>query len=120
MKRAITSPKFTPEQIKEMIDAAPERVDDPDCPYDPNAEASVKAFWKNGVVTKGGGYKAVRAALAEKRRPGQRGPGKRPAKVAINIRLSPEVLEAFKATGEGWQTRVDGALKEWLKTHTLT
>jgi uncharacterized protein (DUF4415 family) len=38
--------------------------------------------------------------------------------VAINIRLSPEVLEAFKATGDGWQTKVDGALKEWLKSHS--
>ena len=88
--------------------------------YDPNDEAAVKAFWKNGVVVEGGGHEAVRAALAEKRKPGQRGPGRRQPKVAINIRLSPEVLEAFKATGEGWQTRVDGALKEWLRTHTPT
>ena len=120
MKHAITSPKFTSKQIEEMIDAAPEQVNDPDCPYDPNDEAAVKAFWKNGVVIKGGGHEAVRAALAEKRKPGQRGPGRRPPMVAINIRLSPEVLEAFKATGEGWQTRVDGALKEWLRTHTST
>ena len=101
-----------------MIAAAPERVRDPDCPYDPNDPKAVAAFWKNGVVVRGGGYAAVRAALAEKRQPGQRGPGKRPPKVAINIRLSPEVLAAFKATGAGWQTKVDGALKEWLKTHT--
>lgn len=118
MKRAITSPKFTPEQIKEIIDAAPQRVDDPGCPYDPNDEDAVKAFWRNGVLVREGGVEAVRAALAEKRKPGQRGPGRRAPKVAINIRLSPEVLEAFKATGEGWQTKVDGALKEWLKTHT--
>jgi uncharacterized protein (DUF4415 family) len=37
--------------------------------------------------------------------------------VAINIRLSPEVIEAFKATGAGWQSKVDGALKEWLDEH---
>jgi len=36
----------------------------------------------------------------------------------ITIRLSPEVLQAFRASGEGWQTRIDAALKDWLKTHT--
>ena len=118
MKRATTSPKLSSERIKAMTEAAPERVDDPDCPYDPNDAKAVEAFWKNALVVNGGGYKAVQAALAERRKPGQRGPGKRPPKVIINIRLSPEVLDAFKATGDGWQTKVDGALKEWLKTHT--
>lgn len=32
-------------------------------------------------------------------------------KVAINIRLSPDVLAHFRATGEGWQTRIDEALQ---------
>ena len=118
MKRATTSRKLSPERIKAMIAKAPETADDPDCPYDPNDPKAIAAFWKNGVVVKGGGIAAVRAALAEKRKPGQRGPGKRPPKVAINIRLSPEVLEAFKATGDGWQTKVDGALREWLKDHS--
>ncbi len=36
----------------------------------------------------------------------------------INIRLSPDVLEAFRATGAGWQTRVDSALRDWLRTHS--
>lgn len=31
------------------------------------------------------------------------------------IRLDAEVLEAFCATGKGWQTRMNAALKEWLK-----
>jgi uncharacterized protein (DUF4415 family) len=38
-------------------------------------------------------------------------------KERITIRLSPDVLRAFRATGAGWQTRVDAALKDWLKTH---
>ena len=38
-------------------------------------------------------------------------------KEAINIRLSPEVLARFKATGRGWQTRIDRALKDWLAAH---
>jgi uncharacterized protein (DUF4415 family) len=38
--------------------------------------------------------------------------------VSTTIRLSNDVLQAFRATGDGWQTRVDAALKDWLKTHS--
>jgi uncharacterized protein (DUF4415 family) len=38
-------------------------------------------------------------------------------KVPTSIRLSPDVLAAFRANGPGWQTRVDAALQDWLKTH---
>ncbi|WP_114973581.1 BrnA antitoxin family protein [Rhodoferax ferrireducens] len=47
-----------------------------------------------------------------------RGPQKAPTKVSTTIRLSNEVVQAFRATGDGWQTRVDAALKDWLKTHS--
>ncbi|NMG50571.1 hypothetical protein GO613_20960 [Azoarcus communis] len=39
-------------------------------------------------------------------------------KERITIRLSPDVLQAFRATGDGWQTRMDAALKDWLKSHS--
>ena len=39
-------------------------------------------------------------------------------KERITIRLSRDVVETFRASGDGWQTRVDTALKDWLKTHT--
>jgi len=39
-------------------------------------------------------------------------------KVPTTIRLSPDVSAAFRATGDGWQTRIDAALKDWLKTHS--
>lgn len=38
-------------------------------------------------------------------------------KERITIRLSRGVVERFRATGRGWQTRMDEALSEWLKTH---
>jgi uncharacterized protein (DUF4415 family) len=41
-----------------------------------------------------------------------RGPQKAPRKIPVSIRLSPEVVEHFKATGPGWQSRIDEALKE--------
>ena len=46
-----------------------------------------------------------------------RGPQKAPTKERITIRLSPEVVRRFRDTGDGWQTRVDTALKDWLKSH---
>lgn len=39
-------------------------------------------------------------------------------KEQITIRLSPEVVAEFRATGSEWQTRRDKALQEYLNTHT--
>jgi uncharacterized protein (DUF4415 family) len=47
-----------------------------------------------------------------------RGAQKSPTKVSTTIRLSPDVLAAFKSEGNGWQTRIDTALKDWLRTHS--
>ena len=38
-------------------------------------------------------------------------------KLSTTIRFDPDVLLAFKATGPGWQTRMNDALKEWLAAH---
>jgi uncharacterized protein (DUF4415 family) len=48
----------------------------------------------------------------------KRGLQKAATKERISIRLSRDVLEQFRAGGEGWQTRMDAALKDWLKTHS--
>ena len=39
------------------------------------------------------------------------------AKEQIAIRFDKDILTAFRATGRGWQTRMNDALKEWLKEH---
>lgn len=39
-------------------------------------------------------------------------------KLALTVRYDAEVVTAFKATGKGWQTRMNAALKDWLKTHS--
>lgn len=39
-------------------------------------------------------------------------------KERITIRLSQDVVDQFRSSGTGWQTRVDAALKDWLKTHS--
>ncbi len=38
-------------------------------------------------------------------------------KVSTTVRFDAEVLAAFKASGKGWQTRINAALKEWLQEH---
>ena len=38
-------------------------------------------------------------------------------KERVTIRLSREVVTNFRASGPGWQTRLDAAIKEWLATH---
>jgi uncharacterized protein (DUF4415 family) len=45
----------------------------------------------------------------------KRGPQKAPTKVAVSIRLSPEVVSHFKAKGPGWQSRIDDALRRIVK-----
>ncbi len=36
-------------------------------------------------------------------------------KVSTTIRLSREVADHSRADGRGWQTRIDEALREWIK-----
>ncbi|MCM0081866.1 BrnA antitoxin family protein [Geomonas sp. Red32] len=40
-------------------------------------------------------------------------------KALQTVRFDLDVLAAFKATGKGWQTRMNDALREWLKEHPL-
>lgn len=75
-------------------------------------------MWRNAVLVNGGGYAAVRAAVAAKRKPGQRGPQVAPTKQLVSVRYSPEVLSYFRAGGSGWQTRMDEALKDWIAART--
>jgi len=100
MKSDTTSKPFptSPEEIAAATAGAPTNVRDPECGYDPNDPAAVEAFWKDAAV----------------RRPGQRGPGRKAKKVLLSVRYSPEVVNYFKSTGEGWQTRMDEVLKRWV------
>ena len=44
--------------------------------------------------------------------PKTRGLQKAKKKIPVSIRLSPDVVEHFKSTGPGWQSRIDEALKK--------
>lgn len=66
-----------------------------DGPYDPNDAAAVASYWQQASIKRGRG----RPAAAVKR-------------PTLNMRVDADVLEAFKATGQGWQTRINAALRE--------
>ena len=53
-----------------------------------------------------------------KRKPGQRGPGKRPALVSVTLRLEQDTVAAYKASGAGWQGRMRKALREAAKVRS--
>jgi uncharacterized protein (DUF4415 family) len=38
-------------------------------------------------------------------------------KTSTTVRFDNDVLEAFKAMGKGWQSRMNAALRDWLKEH---
>ena len=38
-------------------------------------------------------------------------------KEQVTLRLDAEILEQFRATGNGWQTRINEALRDWAKHH---
>jgi uncharacterized protein (DUF4415 family) len=47
--------------------------------------------------------------------------GRPPADVTkerVTIRITPATVERFRATGRGWQTRMDEALADWLTEHS--
>ena len=38
-------------------------------------------------------------------------------KLLLSVRYSVEVVEYFRATGEGWQARMDGVLRQYVNKH---
>lgn len=46
---------------------------------------------------------------------GQRGPQKSPTKELISLRIDRDVAAAYRATGPGWQTRANDALRAYVK-----
>ncbi len=72
--------------------------------------------WTAQDVKTAKSFSSLPATLQTKLR--ERGPQKSPPKVSTTIRLSADVVQAFRASGDGWQTRIDAALKDWLRTHS--
>ncbi len=87
------------ERVKrEAAQEAPINVEAGAEPYDPNNPAEVSAYWAKATIKRGRGRPA--------------GAVQRPT---LNMRIDAEVLEAFKATGPGWQTRINEVLRGAVK-----
>ena len=69
---------------------------------DPDARPYTDAEWETAKLVRGRGRPA--------------GSG---TKVATSLRLDRDLLQAFKDTGDGWQTRLNDALREWAKDHRM-
>lgn len=84
-----------------------------------DAPALTDEFFKQGIwkigehtVTRKEGQAAMRVALRRGR------PKAETRKLALTVRYDADVIAAFRATGAGWQTRMNEALREWLRTHS--
>ncbi len=86
-------------------DGDPIPFDPEDGPYDPNDPQATRDWFAQADLIRQG--KLVRR--------GKRGPQKAPTKKLVSLRLSPEVIEHFKSSGPGWQTRIDSTLLESIK-----
>lgn len=57
------------------------------------------------------------AASAEMLKPRRGRPPLAQPKEHVNIRLDADIVQSFRRTGTGWQTRLNDALREWLRSH---
>lgn len=78
----------------------------------PEEEAAIQ----RGIDADPDTYEVSSEQMARMTRRG-RGPQKAPKKESVTARYDAEVVEQFRATGDGWQVRMNLALRDWLKTH---
>ena len=72
--------------------------DPEDGPYDPNDPEAVDAYLNSATITRG---------------PGR--PLQAVTRTMISLRVDPDVVAALRATGRGWQTRVNALLREAVR-----
>jgi len=72
--------------------------------------------WTEGEIARATPFSALPESLRDKLK--KRGPQQAPTKVLTTIRFDADVLAELKASGKGWQTRVNEAVRDWLKTHS--
>ena len=77
---------------------------------DPDDARRLDRGWFERAELREGGRLVRRAKLGR--------PKKDAPKEAVNIRLDPDVLAHFRATGRGWQSRINAALRKAAKLRT--
>jgi len=93
---------------------SPKPWSDPDDAPELTDDFFEQGDWKIGEqpVSAQDGAAALKKALS----PGR--PRAESTKRALTVRYDAEVIDAFKSSGKGWQTRMNAALRDWLKTHS--
>jgi uncharacterized protein (DUF4415 family) len=88
---------------------------------DPEMEAFEAALLRSVDQVKHGEFAAVHTPdkIIARRAGRPVGSVKATPKVSTTIRFDADVLAALKATGRGWQTRANDALRDWLETHSV-
>ncbi len=71
---------------------------------DDSPEVTAEQFGRARPITDVWPAELVEGFVAQQRR--RRGPQKAPTKQLISVRLDPDTLAAYKATGRGWQSRM--------------
>jgi uncharacterized protein (DUF4415 family) len=105
--KATSKPSFDKAAMaKAIADAPTVPVDDADNP------PTRPEDWESGIATPGGGVEATVEIIRRRR-----GKQRTPLKVPTTIRLDADVLTALKASGKGWQTRVNEVLREYVERH---
>ncbi len=68
--------------------------------------------WTEADFNKAGSPHDILSAEVLAAFPNTRGAQKKPVKVPVSIRLSQDVVNFYKSTGRGWQSRIDMVLKK--------
>jgi len=74
--------------------------------------------WKKEKFVRSIGFDELPPNLQRALKRGKRGPQKAPTEELISVRLSPDVLTALRATGDGWQTLIDETLRRHFVKRT--
>lgn len=100
--------------MKEKLPNTAQPWVDPDDAPELTDEFFEKGVWKisDRVVPRREGEVAMRKAVRQGRPPAER------TKLLLTVRYDEDIVTAFKATGRGWQTRMNSALRDWLKNHS--
>ncbi len=78
----------------------------------PEEEAAIQ----RGIASDPDTFEPTDEQLAQLKRRGGR-PRLESPKVPVTVRYDQDVIERFRAGGDGWQTRMNDALREWLDAH---
>lgn len=68
-----------------------------------------------GIAADPDTYELSQAEFNQLKRMGR--PRSESPKVALTVRYDADIIESFKSGGEGWQMRMNHALRDWLRTH---